>query len=33
VPAGQLEVPAEAIDGKLLQLGKRRFVRVRLDFG
>ncbi|MHB8695694.1 MAG: tyrosine--tRNA ligase [Solirubrobacteraceae bacterium] len=33
VPAGELEIPAEAIDGKLLQLGKRRFVRVRLDFG
>jgi tyrosyl-tRNA synthetase len=33
VPAGELEISAEAIDGKLLQLGKRRFVRVRLDFG
>jgi tyrosyl-tRNA synthetase len=27
---GSLDVDAEAIDGKVLQLGKRRFVRVRL---
>jgi tyrosyl-tRNA synthetase len=27
---GRLDVSAEAIDGKVLQLGKRRFVRVRL---
>jgi tyrosyl-tRNA synthetase len=27
---GALDVPAEAIDGKVVQLGKRRFVRVRV---
>jgi tyrosyl-tRNA synthetase len=30
VAAGELDVDAGAIDGKVLQLGKRRFVRVRL---
>ncbi len=30
VADGILDVPAEAIDGRVLQLGKRRFVRVRL---
>jgi len=30
VENGSLDLPADAIDGKVLQLGKRRFVRVRL---
>jgi tyrosyl-tRNA synthetase len=30
VAAGLLDVPVEAVDGRVLQLGKRRFVRVRL---
>jgi tyrosyl-tRNA synthetase len=30
VANGLLDVPAEALDGKILQLGKRKFVRVRL---
>ena len=30
VADGPLDVPAEAIDGRVLQLGKRRFVRVRV---
>ena len=30
VPAGTLDVPAAAVDGKVLKLGKRRFARVRV---
>jgi tyrosyl-tRNA synthetase len=30
--SGDLDVPGDAVDGKVLQLGKRRFVRVRLVF-
>jgi tyrosyl-tRNA synthetase len=30
VGAGVLDLPAEAVDGKVLQLGKRRFARVRV---
>ncbi len=30
VPAGILDVPASDVDGKVLQLGKRRFARVRV---
>jgi len=30
VENGRLDVPAEALDGKILQLGKRKFVRVRV---
>jgi tyrosyl-tRNA synthetase len=29
--AGDLEVPAERLDGAVLQVGKRRFVRLRVD--
>ena len=29
-PVEELDVPAAALDGKVLQLGKRKFVRVRL---
>jgi tyrosyl-tRNA synthetase len=31
VPAGSLDVEAAALDGRVLQLGKRRFVRIRLS--
>jgi tyrosyl-tRNA synthetase len=30
VDAGLLDLPAEALDGKIVQLGKRKFIRVRL---
>ncbi len=30
VPAGELDLPAAAVDGKVLQLGKRRFARVHV---
>jgi len=30
LPAGELDVPAERLDGRVLQLGKRRFRRVRV---
>jgi len=30
VPAGTLDLPAAEVDGKVLQLGKRRFARVRV---
>jgi len=30
VAAGVLDLPAAGIDGKVLQLGKRRFARVRV---
>jgi tyrosyl-tRNA synthetase len=30
VAEGTLEIPADALDGRVVQLGKRRFVRVRL---
>ena len=30
VAAGRLDLPAEQVDGRVLQLGKRRFARVRL---
>jgi tyrosyl-tRNA synthetase len=30
VDAGVLDVPAEAVDGKVLQLGKRRFARIQV---
>jgi tyrosyl-tRNA synthetase len=30
VPAGELDIASAAIDGRVLQLGKRRFVRIRL---
>jgi tyrosyl-tRNA synthetase len=30
VPDGQLDVPVDAIDGHVLQLGKRRFARIRV---
>jgi tyrosyl-tRNA synthetase len=29
-PDGNLDVPAEVVDGRVLQLGKRRFARVRI---
>ena len=28
---GTLDLPAAAVDGKVLQLGKRRFARVQVD--
>ena len=31
VGRGTLDLPAAEIDGKVLQLGKRRFARVRVD--
>jgi tyrosyl-tRNA synthetase len=31
VDAGVLDVPAEAVDGKVLQLGKRRFARIQVS--
>lgn len=31
VPDGSLDVPADELDGRVLQWGKRRFVRVRVD--
>jgi tyrosyl-tRNA synthetase len=31
VPKGELDVDVEAVDGKVLQLGKRRFARVRVS--
>ncbi len=31
IPAGTLDLPGSALDGRVLQLGKRRFARVRLD--
>jgi tyrosyl-tRNA synthetase len=31
VDPGELDVPADAVDGKVLRLGKRRFARVRVD--
>jgi tyrosyl-tRNA synthetase len=30
IPDGTLDVPADEVDGKVLQLGKRRFARVRV---
>jgi tyrosyl-tRNA synthetase len=33
IPSGTLDLPAAAIDGKVLQLGKRRFARVRVAPG
>jgi tyrosyl-tRNA synthetase len=30
VPAGSLDLPASEVDGRVLQLGKRRFARVRI---
>jgi tyrosyl-tRNA synthetase len=30
IPAGELDIASAAIDGRVLQLGKRRFVRIRL---
>jgi tyrosyl-tRNA synthetase len=30
IGAERLDLPATAVDGRVLQLGKRRFVRVRL---
>jgi tyrosyl-tRNA synthetase len=30
VETGLLDLPAEALDGKIVQLGKRKFIRVRL---
>jgi tyrosyl-tRNA synthetase len=31
LPGGELDVPAERVDGAVLQVGKRRFVRLRVD--
>ena len=30
LPEGMLDVPPDQIDGKVLQLGKRRFARIQL---
>jgi hypothetical protein len=30
VPNGSLDLPASEVNGKVLQLGKRRFARVRV---
>ena len=31
VPSGTLDLPVAALDGRVLQLGKRRFARVRVS--